>query len=164
IDQAYVGVWDKREKIHEILQTHGLRPEETLFVGDMEHDIAPAKHGALHSVAVRTGYNTLGQLRVADPDLIVEHLGELQDYLEEHELDWEPRARAFEQSHQPVVTVGALIYDNAERFLLVRTHKWSGLWGIPGGKVKWGELSADALRREIQEETNLEITDIQLVM
>src|SRR4029434_3054003 len=33
-----------------------------------------------------------------------------------------------------------------------------------GGKVKWGELSADALRREIQEETNLEITDIQLVM
>jgi len=33
----------------------------------------------------------------------------------------------------------------------------SNLWGIPGGKIKWGELSEDALRREIKEETDLEI-------
>ena len=24
---------------------------------------------------------------------------------------------------------------------MVRTHKWSNLWGIPGGKIKWGEDS-----------------------
>jgi ADP-ribose pyrophosphatase YjhB (NUDIX family) len=48
--------------------------------------------------------------------------------------------------------------------LMVRTHKWSDLWGIPGGKIKWGEPSADALRREIKEETDLEIADIEFVL
>jgi len=48
--------------------------------------------------------------------------------------------------------------------LMVRTHKWSNLWGIPGGKIKWGEPSEDALRRELKEETNLNVTDIQFVL
>ena len=47
---------------------------------------------------------------------------------------------------------------------MVRTHKWSDLWGIPGGKIKWGEPSEDALRREIKEETDLEIVDIEFVL
>ena len=47
---------------------------------------------------------------------------------------------------------------------MIRTHKWSNLWGIPGGKVKWGEPSAQALRREIKEETDLNITDIEFVL
>ncbi len=47
---------------------------------------------------------------------------------------------------------------------MIRTHKWSDLWGIPGGKIKWGETCADALRREIKEETNLDITGISFVL
>ena len=45
-----------------------------------------------------------------------------------------------------------------------RTHKWSNLWGIPGGKVKWGETSEDALRREVREETNLSVVDVRFVL
>ena len=48
--------------------------------------------------------------------------------------------------------------------LMVRTHKWSDLWGIPGGKIKWGESSVAALRREIREETALRITGIRFVL
>jgi ADP-ribose pyrophosphatase YjhB (NUDIX family) len=164
LDKPYINVWDKRKKIHDILEENGLAPEETLFIGDMQHDIETAKHGGIHSCAVLTGYNTLDQLRVAEPDVIVEHLRELRDILEQNDFHLKPAARRFEESHLPIVTVGGLIFDQADRVLMVRTHKWSNLWGIPGGKIKWGESSADALRRELEEETALEISDIEFVL
>jgi phosphoglycolate phosphatase-like HAD superfamily hydrolase/8-oxo-dGTP pyrophosphatase MutT (NUDIX family) len=164
LDRPYLNVWDKRKKIHEILHENQLVPDETLFIGDMQHDIETAKHGGIHSCAVLTGYNTLGQLRVAEPDLIVEHLRELREVLEQNELQLKRTVKPFEEGHPPIVTVGALIFDSAERVLMVRTHKWSSLWGIPGGKIKWGETSEDALRREIREETALEIDDIRFIL
>jgi phosphoglycolate phosphatase-like HAD superfamily hydrolase/ADP-ribose pyrophosphatase YjhB (NUDIX family) len=164
LDKPYLGVWDKREKIHEILKENQLQPEETLFIGDMQHDIETARHGGVHSCAVLTGYNTLGQLRAAEPDVIVEHLRELREILEQNDLSLKPLARPFEASHPPIVTVGALIFNTANQVLLVRTHKWSDLWGIPGGKIQWGEPAADALRREIKEETNLDIQDVKFIL
>jgi phosphoglycolate phosphatase len=164
LEKPYVDVWDKREKIHEILAENQLFPDETLFIGDMQHDIETARHGAIQSCAVLTGYNTLQQLRAAEPDLIVEHLGELREVLEENELELKPQPLDFQAKHSPVVTVGALIFNQEGRVLMVRTHKWSNLWGIPGGKIKWGEPAEDALRREIKEETALEITQVQFVM
>lgn len=164
IDKPYVNIWDKRKKIGEILKENQLTPEETLFIGDMQHDIETAKHGGVHSCAVLTGYNTLPQLRAAGPDVIVEHLHELREILEQNDLHLKPQKKPFEQAHPPIVTVGALIYTAAGEVLMVRTHKWSDLWGIPGGKIKWGETSEDALRREIKEETDLDIEDIEFVL
>jgi len=164
LKKAYVGIWDKRKKIHEILTENQLDPVETLFIGDLQHDIETAKHGGIHSCAVLTGYNTLQQLRLAEPDLIVEHLGELRLLLDRQDFSLKPAAQNFETDHPPVVTVGGLIFDSLGKVLLVRTHKWSDLWGIPGGKIKWGEPSEAALRREIKEETNLDITDVEFVM
>src|SRR5882762_8535444 len=164
LDKPYLNVWDKRQKIHEILDENHLQAEETLFVGDMEHDIETAKHGGVHSCAVLTGYNTLTQLRAAEPDVIVEHLRELREILEENQLDLKPAAKRFEEGHPPIVTVGGLIFNSAGQVLMIRTHKWSNLWGIPGGKIKWGEASVDALRREIKEETDLDIDDVRLVL
>ncbi|MDB6121156.1 MAG: hydrolase [Pedosphaera sp.] len=160
LDRPYIGIVDKREKIHSILEENNLNPNETMFIGDMQHDIDTAKHGGVHSCAVLTGYNGLQQLRASKPDLIVEHLGELRDILEANGME----LRAAESAKMPVVTVGALIFNDADEALMVRTHKWSNLWGIPGGKIKWGEDSVAALRREIKEETDLEITDIKFVL
>lgn len=164
IDRPYLGIWDKRKKIHDILEENKLAPAETLFVGDMQHDIETARHGGIHSCAVLTGYNTLGQLRAAQPDLIVEHLGELQQILERNDFCLKSAAKLDEEKHPPIPTVGALIFNAAGNVLMIRTHKWSDLWGIPGGKIKWGETSEEALRREIKEETNLEISDIEFVL
>jgi ADP-ribose pyrophosphatase YjhB (NUDIX family) len=164
LDKPYISIWDKRQKIHEILEENGLEPDETLFIGDMQHDIETARHGGIRSCAVLTGYNTLEQLRAAEPDVIVEHLRELKEILEENDLHLKPQARNFEQGHPPIVTVGGLIFNKAEQVLMLRTHKWSNLWGIPGGKIKWGEPAMDALRREIKEETNLEVGDIEFVL
>lgn len=164
LEKPYLGVWDKRQKIHEIIADNHLQAEETLFIGDMQHDIETARHGGIHSCAVLTGYNTLDQLRAAHPDLIVEHLGELRELLEQNGLHLQPQCKPFEAAHPPVVTVGALVFNDAGEALLVRTHKWSNLWGIPGGKVKWGEPSETALRRELKEETALDISDIEFVL
>jgi len=163
LDKPYVGVWDKRKKIHEILEENNLKPDETLFIGDMQHDIETARHGGIHSCAVLTGYNTLSQLRVAEPELIVEHMGELKRILESNDLNLKS-AKEIEAKHPPIATIGALIFNPSGEALMIRTHKWSNLWGIPGGKIKWGEPSEEALRREIKEETDLEITDIRFVL
>src|SRR5436309_1561173 len=164
LEKPYIEVWDKREKIHQILQENQLQPAETLFIGDMQHDIETARHGGIHSCAVLTGYNTLGQLRAVEPDVIVEHLRELREILEENQFQLKRRPAKFEEKHPPIVTVGALIFNQAQEVLMIRTHKWSNLWGIPGGKIKWGEPSVDALRRELKEETNLEIEDVEFIL
>jgi len=166
LDHPYLGVWDKRTRIQELLATHGAEPRETLFVGDMQHDIEAGRQGGVHTCAVLTGYNRLDQLRAAGPELIVEHLGELQHRLERCGLELgapEARSSGAEET-KPIVTVGALIFDAANRVLMIRTQKWSNLWGIPGGKVRWGEPCLDALHREIHEETNLELQDVRFVL
>lgn len=166
-EKSYLEVRDKREEIHGLLNAHGLRREETLFIGDMQHDVETARHGGVHSCAVLTGFNTLTQLREAGPDLIVEHLGELRAILERtrfEPLSNEAVAVEPDPAQTPVVTVGGLIFNDAGRVLLVRTHKWSNLWGIPGGKTRRGETSEAALRRELREETGLEISRIEFVL
>jgi phosphoglycolate phosphatase-like HAD superfamily hydrolase/ADP-ribose pyrophosphatase YjhB (NUDIX family) len=162
-ERCYTGVLDKSKVIHEILEQNQLHPHETIFIGDMQHDIDTARHGGIGSCAVLTGYNSLQQLRASEPDLIVEHLGELLAILQQNDLELKPAADK-SPTQVPIVTVGALIFNAANEVLMVRTHKWSNLWGIPGGKIKWGEESVPALRREIKEETNLEITDIRFVL
>ena len=164
LDRPYTDVWDKREKIHEILRENALQPDETLFIGDMEHDIATAKHGGIHSCAVLTGYNTLEQLRAAKPDLIVEHLSELREVLEKNNFHLPSAGKNSEPKTLPIVTVGALIFNSKNEVLMIRTHKWSHKWGIPGGKIKFGENSEAALRREIKEETNLKVGQIKFVL
>ncbi len=47
------------------------------------------------------------------------------------------------------------------RLLLVRTSKWKGFWGVPGGKVEWGERLEEALLREFREEVGLELNGVE---
>ncbi|MDA0813302.1 MAG: NUDIX domain-containing protein [Verrucomicrobia bacterium] len=155
-EHIYAGVLDKREKIHEILETHGLRPGETAFVGDMEHDIETARSAGVLSVAVLTGYDSREELSAEEPDIMANDLRILRQVMAE---------TAFEPSPKyPIATVGALIFNELNQVLMIRTHKWSNRWGIPGGKIERGETTEEALRREIREETALEIDEIRFVI
>lgn len=151
-EATYAGVLDKRELIHRILETHGLDPKETAFVGDMTHDVETARHAGIASIAVLTGYNHPEVLAAVRPDLTVPDLGVLRGIFEKR------------KATRPIATVGALIDDGAGKFLMIRTHKWGDRWGIPGGKIERGEGSEDALRREVLEETGLELSDIRFAM
>lgn len=152
-EATYSGVLDKRERILGILEHHRLDPADSAFIGDMTHDIDTARHGKMTSIAVLTGYTHAGPLAEARPDLTVPDLGVLRGLLARPA--WKPR---------PVATVGALVHDGQGRLLMVKTHKWGDRWGIPGGKIRRGESSLDALVREIREETGLEIHDPAFVM
>jgi 8-oxo-dGTP diphosphatase len=53
--------------------------------------------------------------------------------------------------------VGAVIKDERGRLLLIRRghDPGAGLWSLPGGRVEPGETDAEALVREMREETGL---------
>jgi len=59
----------------------------------------------------------------------------------------------------PKPTASAFVVDNAGRLLLARRaiEPFLGCWDTPGGFVEEGEHPLDALRRELREETSLEV-------
>ncbi|HEY3298007.1 MAG TPA: NUDIX hydrolase [Armatimonadota bacterium] len=61
------------------------------------------------------------------------------------------------QKH-PIPAVAAIIVED-DKILLIRRGKEpsKGCWTVPGGSVEWGETLVAAVKREILEETGLEI-------
>ncbi|MFC4058280.1 NUDIX domain-containing protein [Planomonospora corallina] len=56
--------------------------------------------------------------------------------------------------------MGAIIFDRSRRLLLVRRGRppGEGLWSLPGGRVEPGESDAEAVVREVAEETGLTVS------
>jgi len=63
----------------------------------------------------------------------------------------------------PEPTVGGLIQREDGRVLLCDSHKWPGLYTVPGGHVELGETCEEALVREIKEEVGLDIKVMELL-
>ena len=57
----------------------------------------------------------------------------------------------------PIVAVGAFVFDREGRVLLVERAKdpGKGLWTVPGGRLEPRETLAQAVAREVREETGL---------
>jgi 8-oxo-dGTP diphosphatase len=59
----------------------------------------------------------------------------------------------------PVVGVGGVVVRDGRALIVKRSHEpRRGEWSIPGGTVEVGEALAEAVRRELLEETGLEVT------
>ncbi|GHE35643.1 NUDIX hydrolase [Streptosporangium violaceochromogenes] len=56
--------------------------------------------------------------------------------------------------------VGAIVRDGEGRTLLIRRGRppGRGLWSLPGGRIEPGESDAEAVVREVLEETGLTVT------
>jgi mutator protein MutT len=65
------------------------------------------------------------------------------------------------------VLVVAAVIEQADRFLVTRRQHGvhlAGFWEFPGGKIADGESHAAALRREIQEELDVEVVVRDLLL
>ncbi len=65
---------------------------------------------------------------------------------------------------RPAVAVGGLVYNDEGKILLARSPKWDIGWLIPGGHVEWCEKLEDAIKREIKEETNIDISEMSFLI
>jgi 8-oxo-dGTP diphosphatase len=64
---------------------------------------------------------------------------------------------------RPFLGVGALIFEGNDILLVERAKEpLKGYWSLPGGIVEAGEKLEDAIRREVREETSLEIEPLSM--
>jgi ADP-ribose pyrophosphatase YjhB (NUDIX family) len=61
-----------------------------------------------------------------------------------------------------LVSAGALVFDADGRVLLQRRSD-DGVWSTPGGAMEPGERLEDTARREVREETGLELGPLRLL-
>ena len=65
---------------------------------------------------------------------------------------------AREYPAHPVVGVGAVVVRDGKALIIKRAHEpRKGEWSLPGGLLELGESLQDAARREIKEETSLDV-------
>jgi nucleoside triphosphatase len=63
----------------------------------------------------------------------------------------------------PEPTVGVFIFNPADELLHLKSHKWPGMYVVPGGHVELGERIEEAVLRETKEETGLDVYDLEFI-
>jgi 8-oxo-dGTP diphosphatase len=69
-----------------------------------------------------------------------------------------------EYPQAPMVGVGAVVIDGDHVLLIRRGQEpMKGQWSLPGGALEVGETLLDGVRREVLEETGLEVEPVALI-
>ena len=63
----------------------------------------------------------------------------------------------------PLAVAGAFIFNDKEELFLMKSPKWNDKYVCPGGKIEIGESIEAAVKREVKEETNIDIKNIELM-
>ncbi|MBN2458613.1 HAD family hydrolase [Candidatus Woesearchaeota archaeon] len=75
---------DVKDKIKEIkswIEENRIKPADTIYVGDMVHDIRAAKEAGIRSVAVTRGYDSKDKLLAEEPDFLIDELSKLLEII-----------------------------------------------------------------------------------
>lgn len=65
--------------------------------------------------------------------------------------------------HQPLILVGVTVAVINDKQQILLQERNDGLWGTPGGIMELGESTEETGRREVLEETGIEISKMSLV-
>ena len=64
---------------------------------------------------------------------------------------------------RPLILPGAVVIILNDQQEVLLQHRTDGGWGLPGGLMELGESLEETARREVKEETSLEIGELTLV-
>ncbi|MFE8699768.1 NUDIX hydrolase [Cytobacillus sp. FJAT-54145] len=64
---------------------------------------------------------------------------------------------------RPLLLPGSVVLVINEDNKLLLQHRRDGSWGVPGGLMEVGESLEDTARREVKEETGLEVGELELL-
>ncbi len=69
-----------------------------------------------------------------------------------------------EYPDRPIVGVGGVVIEDGQAILIRRGGPpLQGQWSIPGGTLELGETLVEGVRRELREETGLEVEVLELI-
>lgn len=157
------GIRDKKKSLKSFLIKNTSKPNQTLFIGDTEHDIMAAQRNHVASGTILCGYQTTHRLLNQVPDFVWNDHRGLLKFLSTLQAPSPLGKRAGVREGKPIPTVGALIFNRGDIFL-IQTHKWGHRFSLPGGKIEKGEKMEKAITREIWEETRMSIKNVRLAM
>jgi len=138
------------EHLRNLLASEKISPDETVFLASTGQESSLAK-----SLRLKVGSLQADALATT-PDEIWQDLADA--------TRWFQRQGRLGERAWPIATVGGLVFAPDGTGLFVRTAKWNGTWGVPGGKIDYGETHVSAFLREIREETGLEVQSPEFVM
>ncbi|MFT7620427.1 MAG: phosphoglycolate phosphatase-like HAD superfamily hydrolase [Planctomycetota bacterium] len=156
IDGIYGDASDKSQVMPRLLSENELQADRTVFAGDTPHDIEVGRASGVCLAASVYGYTSEEKMRLTRPDYVMHDLLDLGRALDrDHMIDTQKLV---------IATVGGLVERTDGKILVVRTKKWSNTFGIPGGKIDYGETMLEAYVREMKEETGLDLDENHFVM
>lgn len=144
---------DKPPILKKLIERMGWNADETLYIGDTPHDLEAAHFAGCRAGAALYGYSSAAKLEPARPDVCFDSIADIAKYIDRDHL--------IATEKKVIATVGGLILNEQGEMLLVKTRKWSNKYGLPGGKIDYGETMEQAYYREISEETGLEIDNAE---
>jgi len=138
----------------EAVERSGLSPDEIFFPISRPSRLEAARRARVRACAIEPDASLRERWSGVD-----ELWRDIQDGIR-----WLDRQLQLENRAWPIATVGGLVFRDDGKAFYVRTAKWGGTWGVPGGKIEYGEASDAAFAREIREETGLQVDDVRFVL
>ncbi len=80
-DEVITNAHDKSEGVNELIKKYDFNPEETVFIGDSNHEVEVGKEAGIKTIAVTWGFCTEEKLKSTDPDYLVHNIKELEEIL-----------------------------------------------------------------------------------
>jgi phosphoglycolate phosphatase len=80
-DDLEIKVHDKSEVIESLISRNNFKKEETVFIGDTNHEIEVGKSAGIKTIAVTWGFYPENRLKALNPDYLVHNIKELEDIL-----------------------------------------------------------------------------------